>query len=278
VAKALPSYWLKLDRAKHHMREVECLVAEYEALHAYSARRVNQPRGKRHIWQYVLEITEQPPTEIALAVGDSIHNLRSALDHLAVALLPSRVTDGSFVIAMRDPFKRGPDRRYLVRNASERKRLARFLNNVPPEARALIERLQPYNESWEPWEVNILDAISRLDNRDKHRVINVVSPGVREFQVGFVERDRTHVRRSFIGHAQDGTEIFVFDERRDPPLRDSEVEVRLSGTPQVTVEIGEIAIGTFREKFWADLPRFLAELVEHVETDVLAVLEPFVRR
>jgi hypothetical protein len=76
-----PSWWRKLARAEYHFQELTRLVRRYEDEHHYRAVLVDGLPERR----FVLEITEQPDADIAVVLGDCLFNIRSALDHIAVA-------------------------------------------------------------------------------------------------------------------------------------------------------------------------------------------------
>lgn len=84
------SWWLKLDRAEKHLQELEVEICRYGERRPYLTERLVQPKGQRHLWKYAIRFTEQPDQNIALIVGDAAHNMRCALDHLAVAMSDKR--------------------------------------------------------------------------------------------------------------------------------------------------------------------------------------------
>ena len=45
-------------------------------------------------WRFVLQITEPPDPQIAIVFGDFLFNVRSALDHVAVACAPPSTQAG----------------------------------------------------------------------------------------------------------------------------------------------------------------------------------------
>lgn len=75
---------LKLDRAKEHVNALDHEVKRFLDDKPYSARRVLEDDGTQHI--FLWERFSPLPDCLALMAGDAIHNLRSCLDHMAVAL------------------------------------------------------------------------------------------------------------------------------------------------------------------------------------------------
>ena len=76
----VPSYLRKLSWAEDHLVRLEQSIAEFAGRHPYFTRRVE------HRW--ILEFTEPADPRWPLVVGDVLYNVRSGLDHLAVALNP----------------------------------------------------------------------------------------------------------------------------------------------------------------------------------------------
>jgi hypothetical protein len=71
------------------------------------AVRVRQPKGQRHVWLYRLEMTEEPDPMIPVIMGECLYDLRSALDHLAVAMAPrKRKANAAFPVEATDPWEK----------------------------------------------------------------------------------------------------------------------------------------------------------------------------
>src|SRR5687768_12939744 len=153
---------LKLARALHHIRDLEAKAARWLAkppikLH-YSADLATADR------LILAELLEPVPRELAAITGDALHNLRSALDNLAYELslahtgdpLPSRIAaDSMFPLFAEEGTDTG-------------KKLKRMLKGVHPEARAIIQGMQPYNpDHGGRW--NIRWVLNDLNAKDKHR-------------------------------------------------------------------------------------------------------------
>lgn len=83
VKKAFEGAFLKLERAKAHINEIEQII---DSLSIPSA---NPIRVRADIvGNYRVDLTQLPPqsTLIPIVIGDALHNLRSALDHVWNAL------------------------------------------------------------------------------------------------------------------------------------------------------------------------------------------------
>jgi len=84
------SWDLKLDRAEHHLKKVRKMIRTFSDGHPYDAVRHDNVRiNNQEVWRYVLRFTHQPDENLPIIVGDVIHNVRSALDHMAVAMVPN---------------------------------------------------------------------------------------------------------------------------------------------------------------------------------------------
>jgi hypothetical protein len=72
---------LKIERADHHIRDVERLLNSFakENVHVISC----EPDAGTNRFVVTIEFSRVITSEIALTIGDAIHNLRTALDHLA---------------------------------------------------------------------------------------------------------------------------------------------------------------------------------------------------
>lgn len=97
---------LKLSRAKAHAETLHNATATFHWLDANQAG--VKIDGKANELVVTASLRERPPREWSLLFGDFIHNLRSALDHLAIALVlhnkPSANTRRTaFPIFSRDP-------------------------------------------------------------------------------------------------------------------------------------------------------------------------------
>ena len=76
---------IKVERANQHLCDLEVLRNNFINGHSYRIEREYHPPTGHNIYR-VFDI-QTPPAEIGLLAGDVIHNLRSALDHLAYQLV-----------------------------------------------------------------------------------------------------------------------------------------------------------------------------------------------
>jgi len=94
--REFPSAQLKIDRANHHIGDVEARINVFLKTNPCTLRAKHNPQTAHT--EYLVEEVAEVDSIISLVIGDAVHNLRSALDHLAVALvkdagaLPSKIT------------------------------------------------------------------------------------------------------------------------------------------------------------------------------------------
>jgi hypothetical protein len=145
---------LKIERAKHHIKDLD------RSVHAFFARkpyklivRNNPPAG----WRTYFVRSEKPlPAEFSLIIGDAVHNLRSALD-LAMFQLIGHLSKSPQTVQF--PF------------AYEAKKLENVIRSrqahLAGEAVvAAIRALKPY-----PGGNELLAGVQALDVCDKHKLI-----------------------------------------------------------------------------------------------------------
>lgn len=262
------SWHLKIKRAEKHLKELDTEVSTYAPSRPYIAERVVQPKGKKHIWQYVVRIMEQPDLNIAIIVGDVLHNARSALDHIVVASVPSsRRPKASFRIEFQDIFARSEDGSYLVKDDEARTRFDSALRGIHPDARTLIETFQPYRMGAQKVFVDPLGILSRLENADKHRALLTLGSGVHDGKTIVRVRDTVTEQNPF-GFRGDGAIIANF--RVAKGVQESEVNVEISGPMKVVIKVRGVP-GVFEVM---DTLEFVLLAVK----DMLAWLDPYVRR
>ncbi|WP_315701134.1 MULTISPECIES: hypothetical protein [unclassified Bradyrhizobium] len=156
----LLSCWIKIDRANKHLND---LIKAMEAFqHRYTQDFVADEESEPTIKIYRVRILEDIPANLSGYIGDVVHNLRSALDCLAVALI-KRVDPTVGDDVLRDTyFPIAWDESGL---SNERR--TRFFNRVGAPVEKLIRRVQPYRGG----KGHVLWQLEHLDITDKHRQI-----------------------------------------------------------------------------------------------------------
>src|SRR5581483_11758011 len=113
---------------------------------------------------------------------DILHNIRSALDHLAYDLAAAHTgsltaemdTGSEFPIFLDEPKSCDPWKRRI--------------GGIAPEAQSIIRELQPYRPRAFP--VHGLEALYHLSNIDKHRRPTLAAHMIGEYSVWPMEADR----------------------------------------------------------------------------------------
>ena len=167
----LDGAWLKVGRAREHsklLKTVLDLVVKANPGEVMPER--DMPTGDIVIRLHLPNGAFQLPSRLGLIAGDAIHNLRSALDHLAYQLAIIGTGPGRYT---QFPIFEDPDK---YRDNEDR-----LLKGIGEGHRAQIKTLQPYHARnfspqdplpglHNPMAINMfLMAIGRLDNIDKHR-------------------------------------------------------------------------------------------------------------
>ena len=216
------------------------MMRPYENSRPYVAERVEQPKGQRHIWRYVLRVTEQPDPKLAVLIGDFVHNMRSALDHIAVALAPpDRWKSAGFPIQFEDIWETCSHGLYVNKDEQARKRFSSLTEGMPAGAIALIKRLQPYSNAPEDVLAHPIGVLSRLENADKHRNLIALGSGVEDGTTIVTARGQTLEQDAF-GFRHNGAEVAKFQPvgPEMAGLEESEVDVEVRGPTVIALRVG----------------------------------------
>jgi hypothetical protein len=160
---------LKLDRSKELLDEIEVAITR-RSIQSKNIPFKPDPLAeidlltRRTWWVFYLWFDPPPPDERwGLLVGDAMHNVRSALDHLACRLVEHngrKVTNRTaFPIWSKPPS-----------TPEDKKRFNSAIAGMSAAHKRSIRRLQPHaNPGTE--EAAKLTALAALDNLDKHRLL-----------------------------------------------------------------------------------------------------------
>ena len=196
---------LKLDRAYEHIETLN------DALQGFLRRNPHAPLPKVHKQppEYVagMKVREAPPLRWGIIVGEMVHNLRSALDHLVhqLALANGKTPGGiAYPVLSEDPDSP---------NASDKTRTiwANLAKRVHPDDLAIIERTQPY-KGRDHGIGRVLFALNRLSNWDKHNAIHLSGSVLADSWFGFEAIQDVELERTEFGHTgtfQNGTVVAV---------------------------------------------------------------------
>ena len=145
--------FLKIQWAKQHIDNLGRARISFLGTDAYFGIPKFDPETNRT--QFILRSVPDIPSDISLLLGDAIHNLRTALDHLACELVRSTgISDPKVYF----PICKTED---IYEAESDGK-----TKGMPPEAKKLIDRLCPYGGK-----NHLLWGLHQLDIIDKHRLV-----------------------------------------------------------------------------------------------------------
>jgi|GEM_PF-550360 len=150
----------KVERAETQINEINDLVGAFLAASPYALKSQVNRDHSREIWRY--ELTAKAPVAIAIVAGEAMHNLRSALDHLAcaVAELHSGSSKGTYF-----PF--GADAQIFEKQLSDKAK------KLPVDAQNMIRALKPYGGG-----NDLLWSLHDLNRRDKHIELAPIQVGI----------------------------------------------------------------------------------------------------
>lgn len=242
----------KLRRAEYHLQIVEGKIASFRErypVHITVDRDVNEPAYVFRVWDI-----QEPDADWGLIIGDAAHNARSALDHLAYQLLVlglGRDLTDADAEARRIMFPIFDDPGEFRSNGQWR------IAGLRDVDRARIEELQPYN-AWDEgiWGTHqmpgppapvggYLSEVSRLDNADKHRVVQPVW-----FTAGLGALPKNARELGITGGSStdcplsDGAEIGRWFFDHIPPEPPDEMKVHMNAYFPMQVSLREPFFGT----------------------------------
>ncbi len=149
---------LKLNRAKHHLRDLEAARKRFFDSNPYDlGENENHETGQREL---VVKRAAPVPDSLTLISGDVIHNLRSALDHLIWQLVIANDRKPNDTTAF-------PIWRSEAKYKSGRPGYAKGISKAALE---ILDGLKPYEGGNDAlWRLHKLDII------DKHRLLLTVA-------------------------------------------------------------------------------------------------------
>ncbi len=166
----------KLNRATHQMRELAADIQRYGQERGYRVALEDDPRTQERVFR--VHVREPPRLmEWGVMVGDIVHNLRSALDHLIEQLTILNV--GTSYKQTEFPIFADRDRFFAFKKnglPNERDATSGLykIRGLAPCDQAAVERLQPYHRQNGVLSHPLL-LLHKLNNIDKHQVVPVVT-------------------------------------------------------------------------------------------------------
>ena len=153
----------KIGRAEEHYSSVVEIIDTWQRRSPYRLTFEKDRDGRQRTAR--LAIREEIPRDVALGIGDCVHNLRSSLDHLVWAATVSRVPAPANPQKVMFPIC--DDGGQWIDQAPG------SVGHLSTEFQAAIEDVQPFKRP-DILAVNALRLVSRMDNADKHRMLQPV--------------------------------------------------------------------------------------------------------
>lgn len=177
-------YLLKLARAEEHINRLKAAVDGRIEQKPYATFPDFDTNTREHVIR--AKILIPIPETWSLDVGDILHNLRSALDHLAFELACShKGSPLTSIEAKRSEFPIFGERAPTSKQWSDR------IGLCHPGAQAIIRNLQPYKSF--DYRDHCLWIISALNNIDKHRTLHIVTSTLAGFDISL--SGKAHLRK-----------------------------------------------------------------------------------
>jgi hypothetical protein len=186
AALDLTGVLLKLGRANTHLEALHAEIRAYWEREPYGLR----PKLDAKAGQYSLhvEIEEPAPLRWSVIVGDFIHNLRSALDHLACQLVlvsgGTNIDSAQFPIFTREPTSGRPLAAWQ-----------RMTDGMSTRIIKEVRRIQPYTAG-DTAKETALGILNALSNEDKHKLLIPTVAAVARHQqgtIGLIERQDVEI-------------------------------------------------------------------------------------
>lgn len=218
VAASLGGPIAKLDRAKTHFQALNKSIGAFKRskTHDFVVTKFDPNTGEKVVQLKILKEPKNP--EWGLLLGDMVHNLRSALDHLVWQLVilngekPRRQNQFPIIGTENEYWKVPKNRSESVRD--------RMLLGVSEPHRTFIDLVQPFNARSDP-SGTALAVLSWISNADKHRVVHAGFVLTEEPSPELFDVTTSHPGGAYIdvsmnwGELKDGAEIMRF--RPVPP-------------------------------------------------------------
>jgi hypothetical protein len=152
---------LRLRHAGDHLMTLEEAVKKFRAHSPPPVTfhwRENTVDQTTRTYHATARVNEEPPSGLALIVGDVLHNMRSALDHA--------------VWRAADEEKRGKWTAFPIALKSREWKKSRALEGVPSDLVRRARALQPFVEMPGDPKRHPLAILAKLSNIDKHRTLH----------------------------------------------------------------------------------------------------------
>lgn len=253
----------KLDRARQHYNAIDKGINEFiDSTRNRFVPKVNFETNEAWLVWWT-EGPAHPDISLSILIGELLYNLRSSLDNLVCAL--ARKRSQSWATSCD-----GLGFPIYIDGHKFNSAAPRLLNGIDPSARTLIQGLQPYCRGANGADVDPLNILNVLRNRDTHRALNLA--------IGYHKNTRFVISDSVtkvpLVYAANPERLFVWNDVQTIPF-----PVPAQALPQaIDVSTTSDRGVMFREEGpWADRPvqDVLLTCLEYVEERVVSRFKPF---
>ncbi len=186
---SVPSYDKKMQDASKHLDALEASIQGWLGTNKYRIVAEHDPKARRT--QLVTRIDGEVP-DWSMEIGVVAHQMRSALDHLALALNAKGYADANKGAAL--PIKAKIASEYPIYGDKDSdgnsgqgptlfKKAKRRCRNMPLQAQGFIEAEQPYQAGPDDYVKHPLWIIHELDRVDKHHEQLAVAAAIPNYEI-----------------------------------------------------------------------------------------------
>ena len=215
---------------------------------------------------FKIKVSEEIPENFPAVIGDAVHNLRSALDHLVWSLV---LVNGET-----------PDERtqFPINYSldSLEKAIPRTLKGVSDKAISAIKQLQPYKGGYGKPGNEILWALFDLDRIDKHRSIVLVGTVHTQTQLRFCVGNPLQKNFQWIGPP-----IIAANQTLSGPVKDGQTIAEITQSGLLPPEVNLHGSVTFSIRFGegsAVAGEPIAEVLPVIGQHVQSIIDTFDQR
>lgn len=170
ASERLASVRAKIERAKHHVRDLEARLDTFRQLRPY--RLFSETESDTGHTVHKVRVHHQPSAELSLVAGEVIHQLRSGLDHLAWQLWDANGRTGREKLVYFPVYETEPE--YITVRPGK---IQAFFG---PAAVSILDTLQPHATG-----NSLLWKLHQMNNIDKHRRLSLVACSVVDLALTF---------------------------------------------------------------------------------------------
>ncbi len=210
MSHALDGCRLKLERAVAHIESLNEAIQRLRQAPPNKPVCELDPQTGEYVWW--VEGTDDPPARWSPVIGDILHNLHSALNHLAWQLAIRKNYGHQLPAESRATFPIFKNRARFWRKRKDGVWTglsgATSLLRFPGDARQLVLAVQPYKDGQRSPD-HPLWILHALSNEDKHKAIHVVRSAIVDSRLRIDELEDARIEHftPIQGHVRGRTEI-----------------------------------------------------------------------